>query len=184
MVKMQDLCLSGIWSSIKKQFRLLDNVTILFIPIFNVDGHEHFGPHNRINQNGPKEMGWRTNAMNLNLNRDFLKADAPETKAWLNLFVDWLPDFFIDIHATDGADYQYHTTYGLEIYGNMTEELSKWQLDRLIPFLHRSMAKDNIDICRYVAFRDWHDPESGLRSWVSPPDYQQDTLLCKTDLDY
>jgi hypothetical protein len=153
----------------KKQFRLLDNVTILFIPIFNVDGHEHFGQYNRINQNGPKEMGWRTNAMNLNLNRDFLKADAPETQAWLNLFVDWLPDFFIDIHATDGADYQYQTTYGLEIYGNMTEELSRWQLDMLIPFLHRTMSKSDMDICRYVAFRDWHDPESGLRSWVSPP---------------
>ena len=94
---------------------LLAGVTLLFIPIFNVDGHERFGPHNRINQNGPEEMGWRTTAQNLNLNRDFLKADAPEMQAWLNLFTAWLPDFFVDIHSTDGADFQYPITYGMEI---------------------------------------------------------------------
>ncbi|MFQ5584014.1 MAG: M14 family zinc carboxypeptidase, partial [Calditrichia bacterium] len=70
----------------KKLSHLLNGVTILFIPIFNVDGHERFGPHNRINQNGPKEMGWRTTAQNYNLNRDFLKADAQEMQAWLRLF--------------------------------------------------------------------------------------------------
>ena len=64
---------------------LLENVTILFIPIFNVDGHERFGPYNRANQNGPEEMGWRTTAANRNLNRDFRKADAPERRAWLVL---------------------------------------------------------------------------------------------------
>ena len=58
----------------KKFPGLLDRVSILFIPIFNVDGHERFGPYNRINQNGPGEMGWRVNAGNLNLNRDYLKA--------------------------------------------------------------------------------------------------------------
>ena len=66
----------------KKFAPLLDRLTFLFIPIFNVDGHERFGAFNRINQNGPKEMGWRTNATNLNLNRDYLKADAPEMRAW------------------------------------------------------------------------------------------------------
>ncbi|MFP4019209.1 MAG: M14 family zinc carboxypeptidase, partial [Bacteroidales bacterium] len=89
--------------AIKKQnIDVLDNLTILFIPIVNVDGHERFGPYNRINQNGPKEMGWRTNAQNLNLNRDFLKADAPEIQQWLQLFNKWMPDFFIDIHTPDG----------------------------------------------------------------------------------
>lgn len=85
---------------------LLDHLSFLFIPIFNVDGHERFSPFNRINQNGPKEMGWRVTAANLNLNRDYLKADAPETRAWLKLYREWLPDFFVDCHTTDGADYQ------------------------------------------------------------------------------
>jgi len=69
---LRDLLVKGIHKE------LLDHVTILFIPIFNTDGHERFGPYNRINQNGPTEMGWRTTAQNLNLNRDYLKADAPE----------------------------------------------------------------------------------------------------------
>ena len=67
----------------KAKRKLLDTVTLVFIPIMNVDGHERFGRYNRINQNGPAEMGWRTNAQNLNLNRDFLKAEAPEMKLTL-----------------------------------------------------------------------------------------------------
>ena len=90
----------------KKAIHLLDNVTLLFIPIFNVDGHERFGPYNRVNQNGPEEMGWRVTAQNLNLNRDFLKADTPEMQAWLRLFNQWIPDLLVDCHVTDGADYQ------------------------------------------------------------------------------
>jgi len=79
---------------------LLEKVTILFMPIFSVDGHERSGPHNRINQNGPEEMGWRTTAQNLNLNRDYLKADAPEMRAWLRLFNDWEPEFFVDYRSS------------------------------------------------------------------------------------
>ena len=65
-------------------------------------------------------MGWRTTAQNLNLNRDYMKADSPEMKAWLKLFSDWLPDFMIDNHTTNGADYQYHITYGLERHANIS----------------------------------------------------------------
>ncbi|PYS53263.1 MAG: hypothetical protein DMF68_00090, partial [Acidobacteria bacterium] len=73
----------------KTRTALLDHAVILFIPIYNVDGHERFGPFNRINQNGPAEMGWRVTTTNLNLNRDYMKADAPETRAWLKLWTEW-----------------------------------------------------------------------------------------------
>jgi murein tripeptide amidase MpaA len=86
---------------------LLDHVTLVFIPILNVDGHERSSPFNRANQNGPENMGFRVNATNLNLNRDYLKAETPEIRAWLQLFNRWQPDLFIDCHVTDGADYQY-----------------------------------------------------------------------------
>lgn len=79
----------------------------MILPVYNVDGHERMSPYNRINQNGPKEMGWRGTGQNLNLNRDYTKADAPETKAWLQLVHRFKPDFFFDDHTTDGADYQY-----------------------------------------------------------------------------
>ncbi len=149
--------------------KLLDSVSIIFVPIFSVDGHERFSAYNRINQNGPKEMGWRTNSQNLNLNRDYIKAEAPETKAWLDLFNEWNPDFFIDCHTTDGADYVYPLTYGIEINGSMDEELTKWQKDIYLPSVKSAMDKSGYPIYSYVSFRDWHNIDSGLESWVTPP---------------
>jgi len=148
---------------------LLDHVTVLFIPIFNVDGHERFGPYNRINQNGPKEMGWRTTANNLNLNRDFLKADAPEMQAWLQLFNKWMPDFFIDSHTTDGADYQYVLTYLMEIYGDMDPGLTTWTRDIFIDQMQKHLKSGGYPIFPYVDYRNWHDPRSGLITEVAPP---------------
>src|SRR5579863_9813218 len=84
----------------------LERMAILFVPAFNVDGHERFGPWNRPNQNGPEEMGWRTTAQNLNLNRDYAKADAPEMRALLKLIREWDPLVCADLHVTDGADFQ------------------------------------------------------------------------------
>jgi murein tripeptide amidase MpaA len=149
--------------------KLLDNVSIIFIPIFNVDGHERFGPYNRINQNGPREMGWRTTANNLNLNRDFLKADTPEMQAWLRLFNEWMPDFFIDTHTTDGADYQYVLTYLMEIYGDMDEGLSEWSKNTFIRQMETHMNEGGYPVFPYVGFRNWHDPRSGLITEVAPP---------------
>jgi hypothetical protein len=148
---------------------LLDHLSVVFIPILNADGHERFGPYNRINQNGPEEMGWRVTANNLNLNRDFLKADTPEMQAWLRMFSRWLPEFFIDTHTTDGADYQYSLTYLVEIFGNMDEGLTRWAKEKYIPVMERSMAEAGFPVFPYVDFRNWHDPRSGLTSEVAPP---------------
>jgi hypothetical protein len=147
---------------------LLENITLLFIPSFNVDGHKRFGPYNRINQNGPKETGWRTNAQNLNLNRDHIKADAPEMQAWLRLFNEWKPHFFVDCHTTNGADYQYPLTYMLETFGNMDEQLTNWQTNIYEPLVIKKMEDSGIPIFRYVQFRRWHDPRSGLKSAAAP----------------
>ncbi|WP_348260087.1 M14 family zinc carboxypeptidase, partial [Salmonella enterica] len=62
----------------KEKRELIDNVILVVVPVFSADGHERFRAYNRINQNGPVEMGWRTTAQNINLNREFMKADAPE----------------------------------------------------------------------------------------------------------
>ena len=152
-----------------EQELLLDHVSLIFIPIFNVDGHERFGPFNRINQNGPEEMGWRVTANNLNLNRDFLKAETPEMRAWLFLFNTWMPDFFIDTHTTDGADYQYPLTYLLEIFGNMDQGLTDWTREVFIPEMTGAMDQRGFPVFPYVDFRRWHDPRSGLVSEVAPP---------------
>jgi hypothetical protein len=162
LVLIRDMVIHG------KHLGLLENITLLFIPIFNVDGYDRFGPYNRINQNGPKEMGWRTTAQYLNLNRDHIKADAPEMQAWLKLFSQWMPHFFIDCHTTNGADYQYALTYMLETYGNMDEGLTRWQKDVYEPKVSKMMESAGFPIFRYVQFRQWHDPRSGLRSGAAP----------------
>ncbi|MEP6548550.1 MAG: M14 family metallopeptidase [Gammaproteobacteria bacterium] len=84
----------------------LEHTAILFVPAFNTDGHERFGRWNRPNQNGPEEMGWRTTAQNINLNRDYTKADTPEMRAMLRLISEWDPLVCADLHVTDGADFQ------------------------------------------------------------------------------
>ncbi len=91
---------------------LLERANFLFVPIFNVDGHEHSSRYGRPNQRGPREMGWRTTSRNLNLNRDYAKADATEMQLMLAALQAWTPDLYLDLHVTDGADYQYDVTFG------------------------------------------------------------------------
>ncbi|MDP0983616.1 M14 family zinc carboxypeptidase, partial [Klebsiella variicola] len=80
---------------------------LVFVPVFNADGHERFGPWNRPNQRGPEQMGWRVTAQNLNLNRDYAKADAPEMQAMLGLVRAWDPLAIVDLHTTDGAQFRH-----------------------------------------------------------------------------
>ena len=84
----------------KTQAKLLDKSVVIIVPVYNIDGHERVSRYNRINQNGPEEMGWRTQSNNLNLNRDYMKADSVEARQFLAYFAKWLPDFFIDDHGS------------------------------------------------------------------------------------
>ncbi|WP_219133931.1 M14 family metallopeptidase [Janthinobacterium sp. UMAB-60] len=85
---------------------VLDKQVLLFVPVFNVDGHERFGQWNRPNQRGPVEMGWRSTAQNFNLNRDYMKADSPEMQHMLALVNAWDPLAYVDLHVTDGAQFE------------------------------------------------------------------------------
>lgn len=116
----------------KGRDELVDKVNIVFIPAFNADGHERSTPYSRPNQRGPKEMGWRNTAQNLNLNRDYMKADAPEMQALLGLINKYDPDFYIDLHVTDGMDYQYDITYGFDGWDGLYADspaIGKWLND-------------------------------------------------------
>ena len=62
----------------------LQSMVFLITPIFNADGNEKFAVNNRQRQNGPiNGMGTRPNAQGLNINRDFMKLDTPEAKAFV-----------------------------------------------------------------------------------------------------
>jgi hypothetical protein len=152
---------------------LLDHVTIIFMPIFNVDGHERFGKYNRPNQNGPEEMGWRVTSKNLNLNRDYLKADTLEMQHWIRLYNEWLPEFFIDCHVSDGADFQYVLMYGLETRGNMPEALTNWIENNYKIPLNNALTDFGMPMIEYGSFIRHHDPKSGLAGWVAPPKLSQ-----------
>ena len=91
---------------------LLDGANFLFVPIFNADGHERSSEWNRPNQRGPTHQGWRTTAQNINLNRDYMKSDSPEMQAMITLINEWSPALYLDLHVTDGMDYQYDITFG------------------------------------------------------------------------
>ena len=92
----------------------LKSFVLVFVPVFNVDGHERFGHWNRPNQVGPQEMGWRATARNFNLNRDYTKADTPEMQAMLRLLGAWDPVLYVDLHVTDGAEFQHDVSNTLE----------------------------------------------------------------------
>ena len=155
-----------------KHQEILDHVTLLFIPIFNVDGHENFSALNRINQNGPEELGSRITAQNINLNRDFLKADAPEMKHWLNLYHVWLPEFFMDIHVTNGADFQYVSTYGMELNNlNMEPHIRKWTKEVLEKEFLKEMAAVNYPLFPYFEPFSWNNADAGLIGQSYPPQY-------------
>jgi murein tripeptide amidase MpaA len=111
---------------------LLDSAHFLFIPILNVDGHERSSAFARINQRGPAEQGWRTNARNLNLNRDYAKLDASETRAVVGAINTWQPDLYLDLHVTDGIDYQYDITFGGMTRG-ASPAIGKWIESVLTP---------------------------------------------------
>lgn len=150
---------------------LLDHAILLFIPIFNVDGHERFHPYTRINQAGPEKSGWRATAQNYNLNRDYIKADSPEMQAWLGLFNAWLPDLFIDTHNTNGADYQYDITYGLEAYANAHPALVEWQRRAFEENIFPALEARGHKLSPYIVLRDGTDPTRGFEVFQSEPRY-------------
>lgn len=113
----------------KGKDRLLDRVNLVFVPMFNADGHERTGAYSRPNQRGPVSQGWRTTGQNLNLNRDYSKADSPEMRAMIGLIQRVKPDLYLDLHVTDGIDYQYDITFGYAAYEGRyarSPEIGKW----------------------------------------------------------
>jgi hypothetical protein len=147
---------------------LLDRVVLVFIPVFSVDGHENSSPYNRINQNGPETMGFRGQSQYLNLNRDYIKADAPEMQAWLRLWQRWRPDLLIDVHTTDGADYQYDLTWYLEDPHKLDAAVSRWQRQAMARILPAYEKRGHL-ASAYLEFEDGTDPRKGIGNFGSGP---------------
>jgi hypothetical protein len=148
---------------------VLDHLVLVYIPVFSVDGHENPSPYNRINQNGPASMGFRGQSQYQNLNRDYLKADTPEMLAWLKLWQKWLPDFLIDVHTTDGADYQYDLTWYNEDPHKLDPAVSTWQHDVIVHHAMPAYEKRGHLASEYLEFKDGRDPLKGIKNFGSGP---------------
>lgn len=142
---------------------------LLFVPVFNVDGHERVGRWNRPNQNGPVEMGWRTTAQNYNLNRDYVKADAPEMQAMLGLVNQWDPLTYVDLHATNGAKFQHDISIQVEPVHSADAAFRQVGValrDSVIKDLAR---QGSMPQAYYMSFVKQDDPMSGFEDGVSDP---------------
>lgn len=175
----KDACLALLRDMVitKSEAALLDHAVFVFIPVYNIDGHERRSPYNRINQNGPEVVGWRGNGTNINLNRDYMKADAPETRALLHMFHSWLPDFFVDDHVTDGADFQYDVTFGFDATPDVAPATAEW-IRAVTPEIEKQ-----IDTAGHLAFphlldlNDETDPAQGLAFSALAPRFSNSYMV-------
>ncbi|WP_047490376.1 M14 family zinc carboxypeptidase [Terriglobus sp. TAA 43] len=153
-----------------KQAAWLDKAIFVVIPLYEIDGHEDRSPYNRANQNGPDITGTRPQEQQLNLNRDYIKADAPETRNFLKLYNAWLPDFMFDNHVTDGADYQYDVTWDMTHHDDIGPGSRDWVNSRFIPQLNKRMEADGHLVSPYGALRgDGMGFAGGGGSPLAPP---------------
>ncbi|HEY8197978.1 MAG TPA: M14 family metallopeptidase [Gemmatimonadales bacterium] len=146
--------------------RLLDSLVLLVVPIYNADGNDRMGPgdQNRPGQNGPSLVGQNTNGLWLNLNRDYVKQEAPETRAAAGLIGDWDPDLFVDLHTTNGSYHGYVLTYspGLNPNANPATEFVR---DRFLPLVReRIQRRHSQQTFSYGNFRN-QDPDSLALGW-------------------
>jgi len=144
---------------------LLDNADLIFVPIFNADGHERSSPFNRPNQRGPRSQGWRTTAQNLNLNRDYLKADTPEMKAMIELLRKYSPALYLDLHVTDGTDYQYDITFAFPGYRGFyahSPSIGRWLDGNYRPAVTAALARAGHIPEMYISAVDGRDPDKGI----------------------
>jgi hypothetical protein len=148
---------------------VLSKVTLVFVPVFNVDGHERFGPNHRPNQRGPRQMGWRVTSQNLNLNRDYAKADAPEMQAMLRLLNKWDPILFADLHVTDGAKFQHDVSITFEPSYVGPEGLRSLGKGLKVSLFAELEAKAHLPVNFYPAFVKDNDPASGFAYGWPPP---------------
>jgi hypothetical protein len=147
----------------------LKQQVLVFVPVFNVDGHERFGAWNRPNQRGPEAMGWRTTAQNVNLNRDYAKADSPEMQAMLGLVRAWDPLATIDLHVTDGAQFEHDVAVMVEPVHASDVPLRQAGLALRDGVIADLAAQGALPLPFYPSFVVDDDPASGFRDGVSAP---------------
>ncbi len=146
------------------------NIVITAIPVYNVGGSLNRNSGTRANQNGPEAYGFRGNAQNYDLNRDFIKSDTRNAKAFAEIFHKVQPDVFVDNHVSNGADYQYILTHLFTQHNKLGHEAGKLLHETMMPDLEKTLQENNWDITPYVNVFG-RTPEAGFSQFFDSPRY-------------
>ncbi len=147
--------------------KLLENLVLVVIPVYNVDGCINRSSHSRANQNGPDAYGFRGNARNYDLNRDFLKCDSRNARTFNQIFQTWSPDIFVDNHTSNGADYQYVLTLIATQHDKLEAPQAALLRETMLPFLYSTMKNRGWEMVPYVeSFDPEGRPDGGIVSFM------------------
>jgi Zinc carboxypeptidase len=154
----------------KKLSKLLDNTLLAIIPFYNIGGVLNRNTGSRTNQNGPEEKGFRGNARNFDLNRDFIKNDTRNAQSFSEIFHQLDPDLLIDTHVSNGADYQYVLTMVIPQSDKLGEPLKGYLDNSLMPSLFKQMATTPYEMSPYINV--WRStPDKGWSQFFDGPRY-------------
>ncbi|MFT6705883.1 MAG: hypothetical protein ACJATF_000707 [Flavobacteriales bacterium] len=152
----------------RKKRDLLKNLVIVVVPVYNIGGAINRNGTSRANQNGPLSYGFRGNAKNLDLNRDFIKCDSRNARTFNQLFHKWNPDVFVDNHTSNGADYQYTMTLIATEDAKMDAGLAGYMNEKMLPRLYKDMADTKWEMTPYVNAIDG-TPDKGIMDFLDYP---------------
>lgn len=148
----------------------LKNTIICIVPIYNIGGAMNRSPYSRANQNGPKEYGFRGNANNLDLNRDFIKTDSKNTRAFAEIFHLWKPEIFVDTHSSNGADYQHTMTLITTQHNKLNPILGGYLKNTFTPSLYQQMEPFYKMIPYVYSYGGYGNvPDNGIKSYLETP---------------
>jgi hypothetical protein len=153
----------------------MEDIVLAIIPFYNIGGALNRGPASWVNQNGPQEYGFRGNARNYDLNRDFIKCDTKNAQSFAEIFHMLDPDIFLDTHVSNGADYQYVITLISTQKDKLGGPLAEFQEQKLLPFLYNYMEKNDFEMTPYVNTWGQHlnhpTPDLGIEQFPDHPRY-------------
>ena len=153
-----------------KKIKMTDDVVVVAIPVYNIGGCLNRNSTSRVNQNGPEEYGFRGNARNFDLNRDFIKSDTKNTKSFIEIYQLLKPAIFIDNHVSNGADYQYALTYIMSEPKKLGNILGEYLKNEVTAAITQNLKIKNIETTPYVNV-DGTTPDSGFKQFFDSPRY-------------
>jgi len=158
------------WLELVLSKPIAEDILIAVIPVYNIGGLLQRRPNTRANQNGPSLQGFRGNARNLDLNRDFIKADARNTLEFYQVFQALKPHIFIDTHTSNGADYAYTMTLISTLADKLSPPIAALLKDKMEPALYASMKVKNWEMTPYVNVFG-RTPDHGFSAFLESPRY-------------